>query len=81
MPHLLAADTVPCALMPYCRDRRTASKSRDADNRTANAWLVCEKHGGYSPNACDRYGWRHQGCPGCARDRYEAEMARPPEQL
>lgn len=64
--------------MPYPRDRRSAQRAREADNRLANEWLNCAKHGGYSPNVRGRYGWTRQGCPQCARDAYEASLKSGP---
>jgi hypothetical protein len=65
--------------MPYPRDRRARQESRDAQNRLANEWLNCPKHGGYSPNVKSRYGWTRQGCPNCARAEYEAGFKNGPQ--
>jgi hypothetical protein len=58
-------------------DRRGNQKSREAESRLANEWLVCAKHGGYSPNMRGRHGWVRRNCPGCDRERYEGEAADP----
>ncbi len=63
--------------MPYPRDRRSRQESRDSQNRLANEWLICPKHGGYSPNVRGRFGWTRQGCPRCAQAAYEASFTTP----
>ena len=57
--------------------RRENQRSREAANRIANEWLICSKHGGYSPNVKAQHGWVRRDCPGCARERYEAAKALP----
>lgn len=49
--HLLPAPaTLQGPLTAFRRDRHTQTKSREAENRLANEWRICEKHGGDSPN-------------------------------
>ena len=52
--------------------RRENQRSREAANRIANEWLICPKHGGYSPNVKAQHGWVRRDFPGCARERYNA---------
>jgi hypothetical protein len=79
LPCLLSvADTVPAALMRgFRRDIRNA---RQAAAERANEWLICPRHGGYSPNVRSPRGWVRQDCPGCTRERYEAGTISQPIQ-